>query len=339
MNVSKRYDWVDWLKAFGIVLVMLGHLQLPGWFRSWIYSFHMPLFFMVSGFLLGNSGLEVSWGEFWRKRIKKLTTFYFTFAIFGAAVSIVLQALVGGWHVLPRAAFERFLSVLYASGTVAGSLRVYPIVLWFFSALIMGFIISWALGKCATTRYRLIIAAALAWLSVTFLQVSMVWEIESGVVASFYVCVGLELRRNEQLRILICRSSLSVLLLCLMSGAVFACYASGIDYRSSNIESPLLATASCLLTLGSLVGLMSKFQPVSFVRLIANASILIFPVHCIVYQMVDIIFLGKKDFSGAELLAYELVKGGVTFILLLCAWYIFESYMRVRVSRVSALQS
>ena len=60
-----RIEWLDSLKGFAIFLVVVGHVIL-GYIRAetfteyqWslqfvydvIYSFHMPLFFLISGFL------------------------------------------------------------------------------------------------------------------------------------------------------------------------------------------------------------------------------------------------------------------------------------------------
>lgn len=61
---SRREVWLDGLKGFGCLLVILGHVlsgyldagTFPGYYgplyslRTWIYSFHMPLFFLLSGF-------------------------------------------------------------------------------------------------------------------------------------------------------------------------------------------------------------------------------------------------------------------------------------------------
>jgi len=66
--MGKRELWVDYTKAIGIILVVYGHVMrgldsaaLPMsnyWFNlvdSIIYSFHMPLFFFVSGLFFINS--------------------------------------------------------------------------------------------------------------------------------------------------------------------------------------------------------------------------------------------------------------------------------------------
>ena len=52
MAEKKRLDYVDWLKAIGIFLVVLGHC-LPAYtlLRTVIYSFHVPLFAFAGGLL------------------------------------------------------------------------------------------------------------------------------------------------------------------------------------------------------------------------------------------------------------------------------------------------
>ncbi len=55
-QVKKRYDWIDIAKGIGVILVVLGHESLPYSLNSWIYSFHMPLFFMLSGYTFKQKG-------------------------------------------------------------------------------------------------------------------------------------------------------------------------------------------------------------------------------------------------------------------------------------------
>lgn len=49
---KKRIDWIDWAKAIAIFLMVIGHCwNTPKWLIYFICSFHMPVFFIVSGYL------------------------------------------------------------------------------------------------------------------------------------------------------------------------------------------------------------------------------------------------------------------------------------------------
>lgn len=49
---QQRKEWIDIVKGIGIFLVVLGHVSTNELLVLWIYSFHMPLFFFVSGWLM-----------------------------------------------------------------------------------------------------------------------------------------------------------------------------------------------------------------------------------------------------------------------------------------------
>ena len=46
----KRVEWVDIAKGYGILLVIIGHLPIPWIISRSLYSFHLPLFFFLSGY-------------------------------------------------------------------------------------------------------------------------------------------------------------------------------------------------------------------------------------------------------------------------------------------------
>lgn len=48
---SARIEWIYVAKMFGLLLVTLGHGLTTPVIRDFIYSFHMPLFFILSGIL------------------------------------------------------------------------------------------------------------------------------------------------------------------------------------------------------------------------------------------------------------------------------------------------
>lgn len=71
MNTNNnRITWIDTTKGIAILLVILGHVVPTGLASKIINSFHMPLFFMISGmFIISNhpiSEMEFIYKKFWR---------------------------------------------------------------------------------------------------------------------------------------------------------------------------------------------------------------------------------------------------------------------------------
>lgn len=78
---GSRMAWLDIAKGIGIILVVLGHaprdIMRQEYFGidfgfQFIYSFHMQLFFIVSGYLFCISANKYSWGKFLKKRVQSL---------------------------------------------------------------------------------------------------------------------------------------------------------------------------------------------------------------------------------------------------------------------------
>ena len=44
-----RIVWIDQIKGIAFFFVILGHLSLEPTFKSWVFSFHMPVFFFATG--------------------------------------------------------------------------------------------------------------------------------------------------------------------------------------------------------------------------------------------------------------------------------------------------
>ena len=75
MSVKKRIDWVDVAKGIAMILVIVVHAEehfMPGTLVSTkipIYTFHMPLFFFMSGYLFS---MKNSFGEFLKNKCKRI---------------------------------------------------------------------------------------------------------------------------------------------------------------------------------------------------------------------------------------------------------------------------
>ena len=93
---NKRIEWIDSARGIAILLVVIGHVLggytgnygLPQYQRiinllvDIIYSFHMPLFFMISGYVFGLK--KYNWSKsnyvvFVKYKAKTLLVPYFLF--------------------------------------------------------------------------------------------------------------------------------------------------------------------------------------------------------------------------------------------------------------------
>lgn len=110
MNERKHVDAYDWLRVIAIILVVIGHssylsistylggvdYEIPStlnghyddWIFStlrylsgWVYQFHMPLFFMLSGAVFAIAK-EESFDNLFRKKVKRLFVPYYVYGFF-----------------------------------------------------------------------------------------------------------------------------------------------------------------------------------------------------------------------------------------------------------------
>ena len=68
---KKKNGVISILKGIGIILVVIGHSRCPDVLNNWIFSFHMPLFFIASGYLY-KSEYFLQPGEFFLRKVKSL---------------------------------------------------------------------------------------------------------------------------------------------------------------------------------------------------------------------------------------------------------------------------
>lgn len=88
-NNKPRTAWIDVLKCIGIFYVVFGHTCGNIHIFKWIYSFHMPLFFFLSGVLFHP---DKSASEFLRSKIKTLVMPYLLGGLF---LELLYRAVTG----------------------------------------------------------------------------------------------------------------------------------------------------------------------------------------------------------------------------------------------------
>lgn len=103
--MKKRVDWVDLAKGIVIVLMVVGHTSIPEPISKWIWSFHMPFFFLVSGVFF-NEQKYGAWTMFAESRIRQLVIPYvlMTIVVFISLYplgNVQFDELICGWMGYP----------------------------------------------------------------------------------------------------------------------------------------------------------------------------------------------------------------------------------------------
>ena len=94
-KTDKRLEYIDACKAIGIIMVILGHTYYaPQVVYNLIYSFHMPLFFIIAGFVFNKEkNCQEGFLHFLRKKVKHLLIPYLLFAFVNLLIQILWKAL------------------------------------------------------------------------------------------------------------------------------------------------------------------------------------------------------------------------------------------------------
>ena len=82
-----RVEYIDLLRGFGIILMIMGHVGFGSIFDKWIHGFHMPMFFIVSGYFYKAR----SFGDLLKRRAKTLLIPYIAFGIICCIIPTALM--------------------------------------------------------------------------------------------------------------------------------------------------------------------------------------------------------------------------------------------------------
>lgn len=94
-NRLDRQNYIDVMRGIGILLVMLGHsiATITEPTNKLILSFHMPLFFFISGMLFYNKELKKP-GRFFYAKFRRLIVPQIVMGVITVVVSIVIDVII-----------------------------------------------------------------------------------------------------------------------------------------------------------------------------------------------------------------------------------------------------
>ncbi len=179
----KRIEWLDDLKGFAIFLIVLGHVlatfanmtkalphEVSNVFFKFIYSFHVPLFFIIAGITFTAKDDFLS---FLKKKFFRLMLPYYFGGFFSAILYVLLGQIVVG-EILTVATTDSFsqksfnaewyvplLSILHAGAWPDGKGFCFNGVLWFLPVLFCSELIYYWIARLFKRKEWLIVAVGL----------------------------------------------------------------------------------------------------------------------------------------------------------------------------------
>lgn len=201
------YKWIDVAKGIGILCVVAGHAInqlnpenttfLLSTIRNVIYSFHMPLFFLLSGFLLNYSLIP---REFIQKKITRLVIpYFFSYLVISVFlfVSYILIQVPDSFS-----AFHYFLGMLYGTLSAFVTQTATDIFnpLWFlpalFCALLIGYVLLHVFERDPLLGSLSLIVTICVGYACALSDIHLPWEFDVAMVAQIFVVPGFYLKKS-----------------------------------------------------------------------------------------------------------------------------------------------
>lgn len=91
-QASLRLKWLDIAKGITIILMVIGHTSIPDSFSRFIYAFHMPLFFIASGWTTNWN--KYNYMEFAKRKFRSIMVPFMVYSVI--VLSIQTISMGGG---------------------------------------------------------------------------------------------------------------------------------------------------------------------------------------------------------------------------------------------------
>lgn len=277
------------MKAIGIVLVVVGHSPgLNPFIKNVIYSFHMPLFFFISGLLVSEQKLSMSYRENLSSLWKGLGIPYLFFFLISylywlptheLAASAARHAGIRWW--------EPVMGVVIGNGDAL----FVNVVLWFFTCLFTTSLIFFWARKYFSATFLLVAFNSMGLLFTLTYEPSwqrLPWGLDNAVVALAFYSTGHFFRRYQDAILEKTPKSMAMTLALFMVAGV--AYVAGIN-GEVDLNTLLFGSHRYLFLINAYLGVLALFYfsislPANaFFQWLSKNTIIIFPIHLLMFSV------------------------------------------------------
>lgn len=248
--MKQRIEYIDLAKSIGMLLVIYGHaggvvgLKMPG--MDIIGTFHVPLFFIMSGFFFRDAK------GFFAFSLNKCKTILFPFCFFFLLLSYLVPGLL---HFIGSNTFANWhYSFLWMN---IWNEDMYEGPLWFLIALFFCSLLYKSMCNFVDNDYyRLIVSIIMGYMGwkLDRCQIKLPLFLDSSLVAIMFYGVGCFFQKKVGLNI-ITENRRRLFLLCIAFGLAVVLLSGVMEYYTNTFDTPFINVLICG-TLGSFAVLL-----------------------------------------------------------------------------------
>ena len=180
-----RETWIDMCRGIGIILMMLGHRVKFPWF---IYGFHMPFFFILSGYLFKVSD-DIK--QFAVKLFKRYLIPYYVLAFVNIAIDVILAYINKRPYPFAEE-LDQVISALACQAPVQGAPP-----LWFLPALAAALFIYDLIRKSVKTGFQEFVIIFIMGVFAVAYDARIPFNLNSAFMGVVLIYIGDLLKRNR----------------------------------------------------------------------------------------------------------------------------------------------
>lgn len=182
---KNRVNYFDIAKGIGMVCVILGHLSLSA-VNMVVFTFHMPLFFIISGYFLKKQDMKL----LVRKKFRQLLIPYFLTCLAIVGLSAAKDFLWGRTDELAQNALLWCYAGFYGSGnSYSHPFYVKAIgAIWFLFAMFWSIIIYSSIMDHKGCSVLVLVLSLAGYFSAKYIYLP--WSIQSAMLALVFIHVG-----------------------------------------------------------------------------------------------------------------------------------------------------
>lgn len=294
-STKNRIHWIDYAKGIGIFLVVLGHVcrglvdsellnassPTVKFVDQWIYAFHMPLFFFLSGLLI-HSAASKPWQFF---LVDKVRTIVYPYLL---------------WAILQSGLMSVAASYTNASASLADLWRIIyePVFIFWFLYVLLVIMVLYKLMMQIEPRpfYFLIFSVGLYFIHLAGIS-DVTWTIPDLVCRyAIYFGVGAIVSRSPILPLINQAKPMTLMTISIGGFLTIAAFV-WLQLATQELLIPLFGILGTGATVAFAV-LLERFKLINFIKLWGLLSLQIYVVHTIATAGIRIVLqklLGVND--------------------------------------------